>query len=50
MNVTADGLNLRRDTRTLVVIEKNKSLNLDEDALIYYKFLFYKGDLLLCDM
>lgn len=46
MNVIADELKLRRDTGAVLVIEKIKSLNLDEDALIYYNFPFYRGETL----
>lgn len=40
MNIIADELKLRHDAGAILVIEKIKSLDLDNEALIYYNFPF----------
>ena len=46
MNIIADELKLRHDAGAILVIEKIKSLDLDNEALIYYNFPFYRGETL----
>lgn len=44
MNIIADESKLKKDTGASLVIEKIKDLGLDDDALVYYNFPFYRGE------
>lgn len=46
MNIIADESKLKSDAGAILVIEKIKSFNLDDNALIYYNFPFYRGETL----
>jgi len=44
MNIIADESKLKKDTGASLVIRKIKDSNLDDNALVYYNFPFYRGE------